>query len=96
MHPEDAAELGVTNGERVHCQSSIGQITVVVEIDKSVRRKMVTLPNGYGSRFRNGEAIGPQLNMIMPSNHCEPFTKTPFHKYLPVKITMVREKKESL
>jgi anaerobic selenocysteine-containing dehydrogenase len=89
MHPEDAAELGITNGGNVYCESSIGRITVVVEIDKSVRRKMVTLPNGYGSRFRNGDAIGPQLNRITPSNHCEPFTKTPFHKYVPVKITKV-------
>ncbi len=91
MHPEDAAELGIINGENVHCESSIGRITVVVEIDKSVRRKMVTLPNGYGSRFRNGDAIGPQLNMITPSNHCESFTKTPFHKYVPVKISKVAE-----
>jgi anaerobic selenocysteine-containing dehydrogenase len=91
MHPEDATELGIINGENVNCQSSIGSITVAVEIDKSVRRKMVALPNGYGSRFRNGDAIGPQLNMITPSNHCESFTKTPFHKYLPVKITKVVE-----
>jgi anaerobic selenocysteine-containing dehydrogenase len=91
MHPEDAAELGITNGASAHCQSSEGSITVVVEIDKSVRRKMVSLPNGYGSRFRNGEAIGPQLNMITPSSHCESFTKTPFHKYLPVKITKLVE-----
>jgi anaerobic selenocysteine-containing dehydrogenase len=89
MHPEDATELGITNGANVYCESSIGRITVVVEIDKSVRRKMVTLPNGYGSRFRNGDAIGPQLNRITPSDHCEPFTKTPFHKYVPVKITKV-------
>ncbi len=91
MHPEDAVELDIANGEEVICQSNIGRITVFVEIDKSVRRKMVSLPNGYGSRFRDGEAIGPQLNMITPSSHCETFTKTPFHKYLPVKITKLVE-----
>lgn len=86
MHPEDAQELGVTNGSEVSCQSSVGSIMAVVEIDNSVRRKMVTLPNGYGLSFKNSEPIGPQLNLLTPSHHCDPFTKTPFHKYLPVQI----------
>jgi anaerobic selenocysteine-containing dehydrogenase len=89
MHPEDAEELGITNGEEVMCQSKIGAITAFVEIDKSIRRKMVTLPNGYGLRFKDSEPIGPQLNMLTASSHCEPLTKTPYHKYVPVKITKV-------
>ena len=44
------------------------------------------LPNGYGVQFKDNAPIGPQLNMLTPSSHCEPLTKTPFHKYLPVKI----------
>jgi anaerobic selenocysteine-containing dehydrogenase len=89
MHPEDAAELDITNGAEVVCQSNIGSITAFVEIDKSIRRNMVTLPNGYGLRFKDSEPIGPQLNMLTASSHCEPLTKTPFHKYVPVKITKV-------
>jgi anaerobic selenocysteine-containing dehydrogenase len=86
MNPEDAAELGIMNGESIICQSSAGSIPAIVEIDKSIRRKMVTLPNGYGLRFNNSEPVGPQLNMLTSSNHCDAFTKTPFHKYVPVKI----------
>jgi anaerobic selenocysteine-containing dehydrogenase len=92
MHPKDAEELGITSGSEVNCQSSVGSINVVVEMDNSIRRKMVTLPNGYGLRFKNSEPVGPQLNMLTPSSHCDPFTKTPFHKYLPVKITKLTEK----
>jgi anaerobic selenocysteine-containing dehydrogenase len=87
MHPEDAAEMGVENGTEVTCTSNVGSINVVVEIDKSIRRKMVTLPNGYGLRFKDNEPLGPQLNMLTASDNCEPFTKTPYHKYVPVKIT---------
>jgi anaerobic selenocysteine-containing dehydrogenase len=87
MHPEDATELGVENGTEVTCTSNVGSINVVVEIDKSIRRKMVTLPNGYGLRFKDSEPLGPQLNMLTASDNCEPFTKTPYHKYVPVKIT---------
>ena len=86
MHPQDAEELAITNGTEIICQSAVGSINVFVEIDNSVRRKMVTLPNGYGLRFKDNEPVGPQLNMLTPSSHCDPFTKTPFHKYLPVKI----------
>jgi anaerobic selenocysteine-containing dehydrogenase len=89
MHPEDAKELGITQGSEVLCQSAVGSIHVFVEIDNSIRRKMVTLPNGYGTQFKNGTPTGPQLNMLTPSSHCEPFTKTPFHKYLPVKIVQL-------
>jgi anaerobic selenocysteine-containing dehydrogenase len=89
MHPEDAQELGITHGSEVLCQSSIGSVQVFVEIDNSIRRKVVTLPNGYGTQFQNGAPLGPQLNMLTPSSHCEPFTKTPFHKYLPVKIALL-------
>ncbi len=88
MHPEDAEELGIFNGAEVVCQSSVGSITAVVEIDKNIRRKMVTLPNGYGLRYKNNEPVGPQLNMLTASGHCDAFTKTPFHKYVPVKITI--------
>lgn len=89
IHPVDAKELGVENGAEVVCESIVGSINVFAEIDESVRRKMVTLPNGYGLRYKNGEPIGPQLNLLTPSDNCEPLTKTPFHKYLPVKIKKV-------
>jgi anaerobic selenocysteine-containing dehydrogenase len=90
IHPADAKELGVENGAEVVCESSVGKINVFVEIDGSVRRKVVTLPNGYGLKYQNGEPIGPQLNLLTPSSNCEPLTKTPFHKYLQVKISKVK------
>ncbi len=86
MNPEDAAALGIINGDTVACESNRGRIVVLVELDKGLRPKMVTLPNGYGLRFKDREPIGPELNLLTASNHCEPLTKTPFHKYVPVKI----------
>ncbi len=89
IHPEDAKEIGIENGAEVVCRSAIGSLNVFVEIDASVRRKVVTLPNGYGLKYKNGEPNGPQLNLLTPSNNCEPLTKTPFHKYLPIKIRKI-------
>jgi anaerobic selenocysteine-containing dehydrogenase len=89
MHPDDAIALGIGKGSTVICESSRGHITAVVELDKGLRRNVVTLPNGYGLRFQNNEPIGPPINILTSSGHCDPLTKTPFHKYVPVKITKV-------
>ena len=86
IHPADALELDIENGAEVVCESTAGSIKVFAEIDGSVRRKMLTLPNGYGLRYKNGAPNGPQLNLLTPSDNCEPLTKTPFHKHLPVKL----------
>ncbi len=89
MHPEDAQELAIMAGAEVICESERGNIHVFVELDSSVRRKVVTLPNGYGFSYKGNKPEGPELNMLTASNHCEPFTKTPYHKYLPVKIRKI-------
>ena len=86
MHPEDAQELEISEGSEVICESERGSIKVFVALDNSVRRKVVTLPNGYGVSYKGNKPEGPELNMLTKGNHCEPFTKTPYHKHLPVKI----------
>ncbi len=86
MHPDDAQELSIVSGDEVICESERGSINVFVELDNSVRRKVVTLPNGYGISYKGNKPEGPELNMLTKSNHCEPFTKTPYHKHLPVRI----------
>ncbi len=86
IHPDDAQGLQLESGETVLCQSETGQLDVVIEIDDSVRKGMVTLPHGYGMRYQGSEAIGPALNMLTSGKHCDPFSKTPYHKYVPVKL----------
>lgn len=86
MHPEDAIALRLTDGETVVCTSARDSIEVVIEIDDSVRRGVVTLPHGYGQRYQGGPAIGPELNRLTTSDHCDPLSRTPYHKYVPVHI----------
>lgn len=86
MHPEDAAVLELADGDRALCDSGLAVIEVVVEIDDSVRRGMVTLPHGYGQRYNGGAPVGPEINRLTASDHCDPLSRTPFHKYVPVHI----------
>ncbi|HET9694356.1 MAG TPA: molybdopterin-dependent oxidoreductase [Steroidobacteraceae bacterium] len=86
MHPEDAAALGLADGIRAVVESDRGRLEVTVEIDDGVRRGVVTLPHGYGATYAGRGPIGPAINRLTASDHCDPFTKTPYHKYVPVTI----------
>ncbi|MGQ0618455.1 MAG: molybdopterin-dependent oxidoreductase [Panacagrimonas sp.] len=86
MHPEDARALALADGARALCASERGEIEVSIELDEGLRRGVVTLPHGYGMRYKDSAPIGPQLNRLTAGAHCEPFSKTPYHKYVPVQI----------
>ncbi|UUM26445.1 molybdopterin-dependent oxidoreductase [Acinetobacter colistiniresistens] len=86
INPEDAQTFGVETGQMLHCISEHGKIQVTVELDEGMRKGVVSLPHGYGLRYRGGEPIGPQLNRLTSSQHCDPLSKTPYHKYVPVRL----------
>lgn len=86
MNPEDALSFGVETGHTLHCISEHGKIQVTVELDEGMRKGVVSLPHGYGLRYRGGEPIGPQLNRLTSTQHCDPLSKTPYHKYVPVRL----------
>lgn len=86
MNPHDAADFGVETGHELQCVSEHGNIQVVVELDEGMRQGVVSLPHGYGIRYRDGEPIGPQLNRLTSTEHCDPLSKTPYHKYVPVRL----------
>ncbi len=86
MHPGDAATTGVTAGECVLVQSDTGEVEAVVAIDDSVRPGVVTLPHGYGAACPGQVPVGPAVNRLTSTAHCDPFTKTPYHKHVPVTI----------
>lgn len=89
IHPQDAHALGIAQDDTVLCESKGGALEVIANIDDSVRPGMVTLPHGYGMQYAGGAPNGPALNMLTQSDHCDPFTKTPYHKHVPVRLSKV-------
>ncbi|MDM1021351.1 molybdopterin-dependent oxidoreductase [Acinetobacter sp. VNK23] len=86
INPEDALQLGVETGQLLQCISEHGAIQVTVELDVGMRKGVVSLPHGYGLRYGNSEPIGPQINRLTSTQHCDPLSKTPYHKYVPVRL----------
>jgi len=48
LHPEDARVLGVSNGDSVRITSRVGEIELPVQTNESLRRKVVSVPHGWG------------------------------------------------
>lgn len=88
INPLDATKLDLKDGDKAICQSADKQLEVVVELDDAMRQGVVALPHGYGMVY-NGKPVGPALNRLTSRQHCDPLSRTPFHKYVPVNITKV-------
>ncbi len=91
LHPQDAASLDVQSGDTVEVRSASGTLKARVSLDDTVRRGMVTLPHGYGQEFAGQGADGPQLNRLAASDWCDPMTRTPWHKHIPVAVVKVAQ-----
>jgi anaerobic selenocysteine-containing dehydrogenase len=90
INPEDARCLSVTNGDRVICESRTGRIEVQAQVDDTVQPGCLSLPHGFGLKYTGTDgkrtAHGPLINMLTASEHCDPLTKTPYHKNVPVRL----------
>ncbi|MFA7596327.1 MAG: molybdopterin-dependent oxidoreductase [Novosphingobium sp.] len=48
IHPEDAKERSITDGDRVTVRSRTGEVNVPVKLSDEMRRGVVSLPHGWG------------------------------------------------
>jgi anaerobic selenocysteine-containing dehydrogenase len=94
MHPADAAAAGLVEGGRARVRSAGGELEVTVEFDAGMRRGVVSLPHGYGARHRERGPLGPAINRLTRAADCDPFTRTPYHKHVPVAVVAVATPKQ--
>jgi anaerobic selenocysteine-containing dehydrogenase len=91
IHPQDAATLGLVAGGWARCESKRGAVTVRVEVTDSVERGQATLPHGYGMEYTGEDGkrrrTGARINELTSSEDRDPVAGTPYHKFVPVRIT---------
>ena len=71
IHPEDAAEHGLEDGDRARLDSRAGSVVVPVLVSDEMSRGTVALPHGWGHRggWRlANETAGVNINVLMPSD----------------------------
>lgn len=80
MHPDDAAERGLADGEQVTIASSIASVETALEITDEVMRGVVSLPHGWGhnrpglSWETAAEHAGVSINDLIDTERFDPLT----------------------
>ena len=91
IHPDDARQLGLTDGASAFCESSRGRIEVRVALKDTLRPGVVTLPHGYGQEHPGEDGVrrptGPVVNFLTDARHRDPLTATPYHKHVRVRVS---------
>ena len=90
MHPADAEALALTEGDQVVVESAGGRVEVTLACQDALPRGLVSLPHGYGLEHPGPDGVrvrnGPRINELTAAGHCDPRTKTPYHKGVPVRV----------
>ena len=82
IHPDDAAALGVTEGDRVRVFSSVGAIELAASVNDRPRRGVVIVDHGWGSRIFDPrgkaapESYGANRNLLIDGGPVDPLYQT--------------------
>lgn len=86
IHPEDAARLGLADGDRARLTTARGTTTVSVELSDRMQPGHVSLPNGQGTDFPHTADGSVPPNELTSIGDRDAFAGTPWHKYVPARI----------
>ena len=82
IHPDDAAALGISEGDRVKVSSPVGAIELAASVNAAPRRGVVVIDHGWGSRIfdpRGGsqpESYGANRNLLVDGGPVDPLSQT--------------------
>lgn len=83
MNSDDAAALGVADGDRVSVFSAVGEVELEAEISDRPRRGLLVLDHGWGSRVFDprgsepAQSHGVNRNLLIDANPVDPLSQTP-------------------
>ena len=94
IHPVDAAQYGIEEGDAVQLTSPTGSIKIVATITEEVQTGVLSMPHGHGLNYGKGQSfkeVGAMPNILTSATYCDPLAKTPYHKNVRVKLNKVLE-----
>lgn len=95
VNPQDAAELGIAEGDWVRLSSRRGAVEGPVRIEAATLPGHVHIPNGFGVRFpdpQTGELRqhGINVNELLDIRDRDPYTGCPHTKHVACKLEPLR------
>jgi anaerobic selenocysteine-containing dehydrogenase len=95
VHPDDAARLGLHDGEDARIAAEGGELKVPVEVTDAVRAGVVSLPHGWG-HDREGARMavaaatpGVNVNQLLDGSRLDPLSGTAVLNGFPVDVTPI-------
>ncbi len=89
---EDAAAIGVGDGDRVRITTVAGRAEASVEVSAAMQPGHVSLPNGFGvdDADADGQAVTPGVapNELTSTQWRDAYAGTPWHKHVPARIEL--------
>ena len=85
IHPDDAARLGIQDGQMVRVITEAGEVTIEAELTAATRRGQVVIPHGFGLHH-DGKIYGANANRLAKNTHRDRLAATPLHRYVPCRI----------
>ncbi|MEW2318528.1 molybdopterin oxidoreductase family protein [Streptomyces bauhiniae] len=92
LHPEDAARLGVRDGEPVRIKGAGGEVTAPAEVTDAIRPGVVSLPHGWGhdrpgTRLGHaGREPGVNVNQLLDGTLLDPLSGNAVLNGIPVQV----------
>jgi len=85
MHPEDAENLGFSDGQMVKVTTEAGEETVELEVTRRTRPGYIMIPHGFGLVFQ-GETYGANANRLTKNTHRDRIAGTPYHRFIRCRV----------
>ena len=93
VHPDDAARLGLRDGDAARVASRVGEVTVPVEVTDAIRPGVVSIPHGFGHdapdvRMRVArEHAGVNSNVLTDEELFDPLSGNAVLNGIPVSVS---------
>jgi len=97
LHPDDAAQFGLADGEPVRVSSRAGEVEVPVEITEDVMPGVVSIPHGWGHAAHGvqlrvaGDHAGVNSNLLADETLIDPISGNAVLNGIPVELVPVRQ-----
>ena len=92
VNAEDAADLGIADGQQVRISSAVGAIEAAASVTGNIRRGVVSMAHGWGSRIFDTEGntavpgYGVNRNLLVNRADIDPLSQTPAFNSVPVRL----------